>query len=103
VVRERELDEKAIDAVVGVELGDRREELFLRGVGGELEVARLHPGLRRGLLLQVDVDVRSGIVADEDGGEADVAELCNRRRDLLANLGAECLAVDERCRHEARL
>ena len=40
-----------------------------RRVGGESMVARLHPGLLRRLLLQVDVDVRGGVVADEDGGE----------------------------------
>jgi hypothetical protein len=83
-------------------IGDRGEELFLRRVGGQLEVARLHPGLGRGLLLQVDVDVRGGVVADEDGGEAHMTELGDRGSHLLAHLRTERLAVDDGCRHWLR-
>ena len=70
VVGQRQLDEDAVDVVVGVQLGDAREQLVLRRVGGQPEVARVDAGLRRGLLLQVDVDVRGGVVADEHRGEA---------------------------------
>jgi hypothetical protein len=38
--------------------------------------------------------VRRGIVADEHGGETDVAELRDGSGHLLANLRAERLAVD---------
>ena len=103
LIRERKLDEEAVDRVIAVQLDDGREHVVLRGVGRKLEVACLHSRLLRGLLLQVDIDVRRRIVANEDGGEADVAELRNRRRNLLAHLRAERLAVDERCGHEARL
>jgi hypothetical protein len=47
--------------------------------------------------------VRRGIVADKNCGETDVAELGDRRRDLGAYLRGERLAIDDRCRHEARL
>jgi hypothetical protein len=103
MVGERKLDEQTVDPVVGVDLGDRRQQILLRRVGGQLEVTRIHPGLRRGLLLQVDVDVRRGVVANQHGGEADVAELGDRSGHLLAHLRAEGLAVDERRGHEARL
>ena len=74
---------------------DRLEQLRLARVGGQLDVARLHAGRLRGPLLQVDVDVRCGVVADEHRGEADVPELRDLRGDLLAHLRAERLAVEE--------
>ena len=70
VVRQRELDEEPVDRVVGVERRDRREHVLLGRVRRELDVARLHARRGRGLLLQVDVDVRGGVVADEDRSRA---------------------------------
>ena len=48
-------------------------------------VARLDPGLLRGRVFPVDVDVRRRIVADEHRGEAHRAEL----GDVAGDLGAD--------------
>ena len=103
VARERKLHEQAVDRVVGVQLGDEGEDVLLARAGGDPVVARLDPGRLGRLLLQVDVDVRGGVVADEDGRDADVVELGDRRRDFLAHPGGEGFPVDEHGRHEARL
>ena len=71
---ERRLDEKAVDLVVGVELGDNGEQLLLRDLRRQPPVHRVDPGLASRLLLERYVDVRGGIVADEDGRKADAAE-----------------------------
>ena len=102
VARQRQLDEEAVDRVVGVERRDRREDVLLGRVRRELDVARLHARGGRGLLLQVDVDVRSGVVADEDGREPDVAEIGDRSGDFLAHFRAESLAVEEGRCHASR-
>ena len=65
---------------------------------GRLDVARLHARRGRGLLLQVDVDVRGGVVADEDVVEADMADLGDLGGDFLAHFRAERLAVDQGAR-----
>ena len=87
VAGERQLDEQAVHAVVGVELRDEREHVLLARVGRNAVVARLDAGRLRRLLLQVDVDVRRRVVADEDGRDADVVELRDGCGDLLAYLG----------------
>ena len=49
-------------------------------VGGQAEVVRVDADARRRLVLAVDVDVRRGVVADEHGRQADVAELARPPR-----------------------
>ena len=51
LVGKRQLDEDAVDGVVGVELGEESEQLVLGGVGGQPEVARVDADARRGLVL----------------------------------------------------
>ena len=72
-VRQRQLDEDPVDGVVGVQLGDEREQLLLARRRRQAQIARLDPDLERRLVLQPDVDVRGGIVADEHRREADRA------------------------------
>src|SRR4029079_4639516 len=103
VVGRRKLDEQAVHAVVRVELGNRLEQLVLRQVGRQLEVARVHTGLGRRLLLQIDVDVRRRVVADQNGGEPYASELGDGSGHLLAHLRAERLAVDEGGGHRSEV
>ena len=63
-------------------------------------VAGVDPGLVRGVVLLRDVDVRGGVVSDEDGREADrLAERGHVLGDLLPHLQGKRLAVDELPRH----
>ena len=68
-------------------------------VGRQPEVAGLDADLGRGLVLQPDVDVGGGVVADEHRREPDATE----PRDLVGDLGADArgerLAVHERRGH----
>ena len=92
---QRQLDEDPVDRVVGVQLGEQRQELLLGRVRGQADVARVDPDRLRRLLLAADVDVRRRVVADEHGGEADVPELGDLGRHFLAHLGRQRLAVDD--------
>ena len=99
VVGHRQLDEQPVDGVVGVDLGDEREQRLLARVRRQVVIERLESGLPRGLVLAADVDLRGGILADEDRGEADVAEPSDVGGHLGAHLRRERLAVDERRCH----
>ena len=103
LLRERELHEDPGHALVGVQLGDEREQLVLRGLGRELVVERLDAGLATGLLLVPDVDRRRGILADEHRRETDrPIELGDLAADLLAHALGERLPVHERGSHGRR-
>ena len=102
VLRQRRLDEDAVDRVVVVQLLDHRDQLLLRDVRRKPPVVGADPDLLRRLVLAADVDVRRGIVADEHGCEADVAELGDVRRDLGPHLRRERPAVHDRRRHRRR-
>ena len=100
VLGERKLDEDAVDVVVGIELRDDLEHLALGRVRREAMVARVDPGLVRGVVLPGDVDVRRRIVAHEDRREAHgLAEGRHLLGDLSADLLCQRLPVDERPRH----
>jgi hypothetical protein len=99
-VGERELDEQAVDRVVGVQLLDEREQLGLGRRLRQPHVAGLDAHLLRRPVLAADVDVRGRVVADEDGREADVAELGDLGRDVRANPLRKRLAVHEGRRHD---
>ena len=103
VLRQRKLHEDAVDRVVGVQLGDEVEDLALGRIRRETVVARLDPGLVRRLVLRADVDVRRGIVADENRREAHgLAIRPHVLGNLCANLLCERLSVDSNRRHRAR-
>ena len=68
--RQRELDQDAVDRVVGVELVDEREQLApRRASAGRRSVRLSHADLGAALHLALDVDVRGRVVADQHGGE----------------------------------
>jgi hypothetical protein len=95
VLGERKLDEDAVDAVVGVQVGNEVEDLRLGRVDRETVVARLDTRLVRCLVLRPHVDVRCGVVAHEYRREADGPPECtNVACDLCADLLRERLPVD---------
>ena len=65
LLRQRQLDEDAGDALVGVQVCDEREQVGLGRLGGELVVERLDPYLLAGLLLAADVESGGLVLADE--------------------------------------
>ena len=99
VVGQRQLDEDPVDGVVGIQVGEQREQLLLGRLGRQAHVLRVDADALRGLLLEVDVDVRGGIVADEHGREADLAQLLDLGGDLFAHLRREGFPVDHRGCH----
>ena len=101
LVRERQLDEEAVDRVVGVQLLDLLEQLLLGRVCGEPDVPRVDADLAGSLVLQPDVDVRGGVVADEDRRQTDLAQPAHLLGDLAADAFRERLPVHQPSRHLA--
>ena len=95
VRRQRRLDEEAVDCVVGVQLRDDGQQLLLCDLSRQPLVERLDAGLAGGLLLERDVDVRGGIVADQHRRQTDAAEVLDAGRNLLAHARGERLPVHD--------
>ncbi len=70
LVGQGELDQDAVDAVVGVELFDQRQQLGLRGGVGQAVVEGLHAGLDDRLALVAHIDLARRVLADQHDGEA---------------------------------
>ena len=66
---EWELRQDAVEAWVGVELGDDAEEVRLGGVAGKADGLGEHAGFFASFRFRGDVAQRRRIVADEDGGK----------------------------------
>ena len=82
-----------------VELGDERQHLSLGGSRRQL-VIEVREADRTGVLLDLSpVELGAGVIADEDGGHARLDAAClesfHLRRDLLADLLGDGLAVDD--------
>jgi len=60
-----------VDVRIGGQLGDRRLDLALRGRRRQIHVTGPHPDVSRLALLAAHVALARGVVADEDGDEAD--------------------------------
>ena len=89
VVRERQLDDDAVDLGVAVQPADRGEQFVLRHVGGEVDLLGADPDIGRCLVLLTDVDARGGVVADQDGGQSRDDPLAGQRLNPLRDLGAD--------------
>src|SRR5262245_28895368 len=101
---QRHLDEDPVDPLVGVEILDQAQELGLRRRVWQVVADRDETALLARETLVADVDLRSGIVAHEQHGEA-WATTTTRGKPVavLADLAPHCrrdrLAVDDLCRH----
>jgi hypothetical protein len=104
VIWQWQLDEDAVDVVVGVELVDEVEKLRLARARGEVVRARDEADFLAGEALVAHVDARRVVVADEDDGEPGRAQAC---ADALAHpllhfaayLRGDGAAVDDLCGH----
>jgi hypothetical protein len=84
LLRQRRLDEDAVDLLVLVELAHQREQVVLGRHGRQPVVDRLDAGRLGCLVLEADVDLGGRIVTDEHCREAHVSE----PGDLLAHFPA---------------
>src|SRR5690554_3114851 len=75
MLRERELHEDAVDRLIRVELGDFRKERLHRGLRGEPVNLALEPILFGRALFISHVDLRGGIVPNEDDMKAGAAAM----------------------------
>jgi hypothetical protein len=104
--RERRLHQDPVDPVVGVHPVDHLEHLALARRRRHGLVERLHPGLAARRDLVADVDLRRGVLADEDRDEPGpvaraLLEGGRIQRNLGPNVRGDRLAVDDR-RHGQR-
>jgi hypothetical protein len=102
--RRRELEQDAGNRGIGVELAQQALDLVVRGVLRQPVVEAGDADLARSALLAADVDGRSGVLADEDGGQprlgaAAVDPRGDVRAHLLADLPGDRLPVDDLGRH----
>ena len=103
VVGQRELEQDAVHAVVGVQVADQLGELLRRHVAAGLVVERLDAHLGGVLALHAHVDGGGRVVADQDRREARLAvHRIDLALHLLAHLGGDRLAVDDLGAHGGR-
>ena len=96
VVGQRQLEQDAVHAVVGVQVADQLGELLRRHVAAGLVVERLDAHLGGVLALHAHVDGGGRVVADQDRREARLAvHRIDLALHLLADLGGDRLAVDD--------
>ena len=103
----RKLDQDSIDRIIGVQLLDERNELVLRGLGGQLVLEALHPRFARRLGFGAHISGRRRMLSDQDHGKAGSAtpnagEFGSAERNALAERGGERFAVDQPRGHPPR-
>jgi crotonobetainyl-CoA:carnitine CoA-transferase CaiB-like acyl-CoA transferase len=98
-VRERELDEDAVNVGVVGQLRDRGFEISLANVCRKLDMARNHAGLVRLLALVSHIDLAWLVVADEHGGQTDVgvAERSDALMESGHDLVTQTITVHQDC------
>src|SRR5262245_24799129 len=98
-LRQRELDEDAVDPGILVQRCDAREELALRGRLGKRDVLRVESCLRAGLHLVAHVYLRRRILADLDRSESGTHVARRERFGAPPQVGAQAVgqsgAVDD--------
>ena len=95
VLMERQLDEDAVDRVVGVQHSDPLEQFVLRRLVRQPDVGRANADLLRRFVLAPDVDVVGRIVTDEDRRQPERAQLGDVVLHFGANPLRERLAVHQ--------
>ena len=100
VVGQRQLEQDAVDARVGVQLGDQRRQVLARHVATRLVVEGLDAHLGAVLALHAHVDGRGRVVAHQHGGQARASGPRTRWPPYaLAHGRRDGLAVDDRGAH----
>ena len=103
VFRQGQLDEEAVVAVVAVEAVDLAEDLLLGRVGRHADRRLEDADLLGGLGLGRHIGDRSGILADQDDGQAGhvplLLEAVGPPFELRPDLAGNVLAADDGCRH----
>ena len=110
MVGHAQLDENAVNGVVGVEFADQLQELGFRRFGGQPVGDRLEAAFLGALALGTDVKLACRILADDDDGDARLHagfahEFLRRGLDRFQHLRRDHLAVNPLChalfsRHE---
>ena len=59
-----------MDARIGVQLGDQRQQFILSRFDRQAVGVGPHPGLQRRLALVADIELAGGVFADDDDGQA---------------------------------
>jgi hypothetical protein len=90
--RKRKLDENAVDIVVVVEIGDELKNVVSGSVGGRRMKPVGHAELFARSDFAFDVDVRRGILTDENGGETGTNTLGVKAGNVLFELGKNFIA-----------
>jgi hypothetical protein len=88
-----------MEARIGIEPGQKLQQLCLSRAFGQDVGLGMNPNLRASFLLAADVNLGSGILADPDEGKARLHAFGLKRLDapaqLRKNLAGERAAVDE--------
>jgi hypothetical protein len=97
---QRQLHQDAVDARVGVQLIDQRQQLVLGRRFGQAMGVRSHAGANRRFALVAHIELAGGILADDDDRQARLdavggLETGGRRGDAVHQSGREGLAVDQ--------
>ncbi len=101
---ERQLDQNTAHVLVGIERGDAIEQLCFAGRCRELAIEGAHARFRDGLGFVADIDFARRIISDQHdrdaGHDAPVAaQTVHGIRNLAAQVGCDCLAVDDTRAH----
>ncbi|MOA09598.1 hypothetical protein D3C78_1294410 [compost metagenome] len=104
VLRQWQLDEDAVDGRIGVQAVDQGEQVILGGVRRKVIGLGKEADLFAILALVCDIDLRGGVAADQDHGQAGnaqplVAPFNDALGYLLAEAGGDRFAVDQLCSH----
>ncbi len=90
---------------IAVQAAERRVQLALRHVDRHVHLLRTDAHVGAGLVLGADVDARSLVVADQDGGQtgghATLGERAHPIGDLGADLAGDRLPIQDASRHGA--
>ena len=98
---QRQLNQDAVDASVGVELGNLCQKLLLRRFGRHSKFERTDARIRASLDFVAHINLAGGIVADENHGQRRGNALFGKRGNLCFHFGADfsgkSLAVEDLC------
>ena len=102
VAGQRQLYEYAVNAVVGVQLVDQRQDIVLGSVLVERMLHRVKATAFRALFLVADIDLAGRVLTDDDNGEPGLElvlleEIGRFGRNLFGHLGGFYFAIDACC------